>query len=383
MGSLAHSLKFENPKKPLIGLNGRFLLATRTGVQRSAYRMFRSVLEHGENFNFVLFTGESESFAQEWQQPHVRVVATNLKSQAVVKNYFWEQFILPSLAKKYGVEILHNPANLAPIWTHCPNIVNIHDLCFLVEPSWFSLTFRIIYSFLVPIIAKQASIVITNSNYSKNDILAHLGVDLNKIRLAYWAVDPLFYESPKADLVKKRQILFVGSLEPRKNLVGLLSAYTLFRNRNPQLDHQWVIVGCENSLFAEEKYSLGEYKGDITFVGYVSDAELRALYQESTMLVYPSFYEGFGFPPLEAMASGVPVITSSGSSLPEVVGKAAITIDPSNFSQIADAIGYLCDEKNSNHYRELGLKQASLFHWDKVGKHVIAIYNEIIKRNKF
>jgi glycosyltransferase involved in cell wall biosynthesis len=365
-------------KRPRIGLNGRFLLATRTGVQRSAYRMFRSVVEAGPDMDFLLFTGESELFAPEWQLPNVKVIPTNLKAQAIFRNYFWEQFILPRLAKKYNVQILHNPANLAPIFTHCPSVVNIHDLCFMVEPTWFSLTFRLIYSFLVPIIVDRSKIVITNSNYSKNDILSLLDVSLNKIRLTYWAVDPLFYEPPPLNHPKKEQILFVGSLEPRKNLAGLLQAYSLFRRNNPCYKHKLVVVGCENSLFAEEQYSLGEFRQDIEFVGYVSDANLRLLYQESTMLVYPSFYEGFGFPPLEAMASGIPVITSNSSSLPEVVGDAAIKVTPSDYGEIALSMAKLCDPAVAAYHSEQGKKQASQFSWEQVGEHVVSIYREIL-----
>lgn len=306
-------------RAPVVGLNGRFLVAQRTGVQRSAYRLFQSILEHGDAYNFVLFTGESEAFASEWQRPNVRVVTSPLSQRTILRNHVWEQIVLPRLAREHGCDLLHSPANLAPLFYSGKSILNIHDLCFLVQPHWFSFTFRFIYGWLVPRIARQAAVVITNSNYSKNDILEFLHLEVSRVRLTYWAVDPLFHEHAKPYEERTERILFVGSLEPRKNLGGLLKAFNAFRRANPRSRLRLTVVGCENPLFAGERYDLGDYRSDIEFVGYVTDGELARLYSDSLALVYPSFYEGFGFPPIEAMAAGTPVITSNNSSLPEVV----------------------------------------------------------------
>jgi len=367
--------------RPKIGLNGRFLVANRTGVQRSAYRLFRGIIEKGERFDFVLFTGQSEAFAPEWQKPYVSMVCCDLYSQNAFRNHLWEQFTLPKLANAHGVQILHSPANLAPVFCKQKTVVNIHDLCFLIQPNWFSLNFRTFYSLLIPKIAKKASIIITNSNNSKNDILELLGVDINRIRLTYWAVEPLFftYDTPFPYENRPDRILFVGSLEPRKNLGGLILAFNIFRRRNPTQKTQLSIVGCTSSVFANHEYELGEFSKDIEFLGYISDKSLAAMYASSRVLVYPSFYEGFGFPPLEAMATGTPVITSACASLPETVGTAALVVDPSNPEDIADKIeNVLLQPAVAHQLIEKGRQRARFFSWDVISEHVLGIYEDLL-----
>ncbi len=366
--------------QPLIGLNGRFLVAQRTGVQRSAYRLFQSVLDQGDRYNFLLFTGDSETFAPEWRRPNVRVISSNLSQRTLLRNHLWEQITLPRLARRYGVDILHSPANLAPLIYSGRSVVNIHDLCFLVQPAWFSFSFRSIYSWLVPRIARRASVVITNSNYSKNDILELLRLEVNRVRLTYWAVDPLFFQHAKPLSERSSRILFVGSLEPRKNLVGLLNAFNMFRRRNPDVKLRLSVVGCENPLFADEHYDLGEFSDDIEFLGYISDEELARAYGDSKALVYPSFYEGFGFPPIEAMAAGTPVVTSNNSSLPEVVGQAALLVNPSDANDIVAKLEMVLRPEVAEDLAQRGLVQVRRFNWDRVGRHVLEIYDELLMR---
>lgn len=365
-------------QKKTIGLNGRFLVAQRTGVQRSAYRLFRSVIEHGDDFNFILFTGDSELFAPEWQRPNVKVVTSPLSQRSVMRNYVWEQIELPRLAARFGVDLLHSPANLAPLAFRGKSIVNIHDLCFLVQPAWFSFTFRSIYRWLVPRIARNSSVVVTNSNYSKNDILKFLNLSVDRIRLTYWSVDPIFYEYNKPYHEREDRIIFVGSLEPRKNLRGLLKGFALFKQRNPQSKTRLTVVGCENPLFADIGINRQDVGNDVDFRGYISDRELAELFGSVRALVYPSFYEGFGFPPLEAMAAGTPVVTSRTSSLPEVVGSAALLVDPYSSEDIAQKIAQALDSEVAGKLVEQGNAQVRKFSWDKVGEHMINIYSEIL-----
>lgn len=371
-------VKFNNPSKKIIGLNGRFLVAQRTGVQRSAYRLFRSVIEQGEQFNFILFTGDSEIFAPEWQRPNVQVVTSPLSQRTVMRNHLWEQIELPRLAQRFGVDLLHSPANLAPIAFRGKSIVNIHDLCFLVQPAWFSFSFRMIYRWLVPQIARNSSIVVTNSNYSKNDILKFLKLSVDRIRLTYWSVDPIFFEFNKPYAEREDRIIFVGSLEPRKNLRGLLKAFALFKQRHPESRTRLTVVGCENPLFADIGIKRQDVGDDVDFRGYISDKELAELFGSVRALVYPSFYEGFGFPPLEAMAAGTPVVTSRTSSLPEVVGDAALLVDPYSPQDIANKIAEALKPEVAQTLIERGSRQVRRFSWDRVGEHMLGIYSEIL-----
>lgn len=371
-------LKFADPSKKIIGLNGRFLVAQRTGVQRSAYQLFRTVIEQGTQFNFILFTGESELFAPEWQRPNVQLVTSHLSQRTVVRNHFWEQVELPRLAKRHKVDLLHSPANLAPLGFKGKSIVNIHDLCFLVQPAWFSFSFRLMYRWLVPKIARNSSLVITNSNYSKNDILSLLKLNVERIRLTYWSVDPIFHEFNKPYETRDDRIIFVGSLEPRKNLRGLLRGFSLYKQRHPNSKTRLTVVGCENPLFADAGISGTDAIADVDFRGYISDRELAELFGSSKALVYPSFYEGFGFPPLEAMAAGTPVVTSRTSSLPEIVGNAALLVDPYSHEDIAEKIAKALHPAVALELIAAGEKQVKRFSWQQVGEHMIDIYSEIL-----
>ncbi|MEY2987082.1 MAG: hypothetical protein RJB13_603 [Pseudomonadota bacterium] len=368
----------ESPQRKTIGLNGRFLVAQRTGVQRSAYQLFRTIIEMGTEYNFVLFTGESEAYAPEWQKPNVTLVTSPLLQQTVIRNYFWEQIELPKLARKHKVDLLHSPANLAPISYKGSSVVNIHDLCFLVEPAWFSISFRIIYRWLVPRIAKISSRVITNSNYSKNDILNLLKIGVEKVRLTYWAVDPIFYKFNKPLSERADQIIFVGSLEPRKNLRGLLKGFSLYKQQNPESRTKLIVVGCENPLFASSGFKSEHIGSDVEFKGYISDRKLAELFGNSRALVYPSFYEGFGFPPLEAMAAGTPVVTSKTSSLPEVVGDAALLVNPHSETDIAEKIATSLNPEIAAKMIARGDTQVRKFSWDRVGEHMLEIYSEVL-----
>ena len=371
-------LKFANSNKKTIGLNGRFLVAQRTGVQRSAYQLFRTVIDQGTQFNFVLFTGDSEIFAPEWQRSHVQLVTSPLSQRKVLRNHYWEQVELPRLAQKYNVDLLHSPANLAPIAFRGKSIVNIHDLCFLVQPAWFSFSFRFIYRWLVPQVARNSSLVVTNSNYSKNDILSLLKLNVEKIRLTYWSVDPIFQQFRKPFEIRDDRIIFVGSLEPRKNLRGLLRGFSIFKQRNPKSKTRLTVVGCENPLFADAGFSIADVDKDVEFLGYISDRELAGLFGSSKALVYPSFYEGFGFPPLEAMAAGTPVVTSQTSSLPEVVGNAALLVDPFSPQDIAEKIELALKPEVAERMIEKGYRQVQRFSWQQVGEHMLDIYSEIL-----
>lgn len=371
-----------SPKKRMtIGLNGRFLIAQRTGVQRSAYQLFRTIIERGTQYDFVLFTGESEAYAPEWQRPNVKLVTSPLLQQTVIKNYFWEQVELPKLAQEHKVDLLHSPANLAPIKYNGRSIVNIHDLCFLVEPAWFSMSFRLIYRWLVPKIASSSTRVVTNSNYSKNDILSLLKIGVDKIRLTYWAVDPIFYKFNRPLEERADQIIFVGSLEPRKNLRGLLKGFSLFKKQNPASQTKLIVVGCENPLFASSGFRAEHIGPDVEFKGYISDRQLAELFGNSRALVYPSFYEGFGFPPLEAMAAGTPVVTSKTSSLPEVVGDAALLVNPHSDSDIAEKIAAALQPETAAEMISRGNSQVRKFSWDRVGEHMLEIYSEVLAEN--
>ena len=140
-----------------IGINGRFLVAKRTGVQRAAFNLVKTLVELDRVNEYFLFTGESEIGKKEWEYENVHVIPSKLREGESIRNHFWEQFNLPRLAKKFNIDILHSPANMAPLFYRGKSVVHIHDLCFVVNPQWYSYTFHTVYNLVIPQLAKKAT----------------------------------------------------------------------------------------------------------------------------------------------------------------------------------------------------------------------------------
>lgn len=367
-----------------IGINGRFLAAKRTGVQRAAYNLIKALVLADRENQFFLFTAQDQVGNPDWAYDNVTVVPSRIREGESIRNHIWEQFTLPRLAAKHKVDILHSPANLAPFFYSGNSVVHIHDLCFVVNPQWYSFSFRTLYNLIVPRLARRAAKVITNSNNSRNDLLQFFGLSADKVSQVYWAVDDLFTqprEVPSAAATAGMPvdyILYVGSLEPRKNIGTLLEAYELLRNSDPDLKTKLVLIGGESPLFAEVRLKVKQYKEDVIFKGFVNDTMLREYYRKARLFVYPSLYEGFGLPPLEAMASGVPVVTTNTSSIPEVVGDAALMVSPLNVPQLAETIGrVLRDPVLWQDLSERGYAQVKRFNWARVARNTLAVYYEV------
>lgn len=366
-----------------IGINGRFLMTKQTGVQRAALNMFATLLRIDRENEYILFVGDDGFESKLWDYPNVKVIFSNLKHGETFRNVLWEQFVLPKLAKKHKVDILHSPANMAPLFYSGKSIVHIHDLCFIVNPQWYSFAFRNWYRFVIPRIARKATRVVTNSNNSRNDLLQYFNISLDSISLVYWAVDDFFLEpnstqEASIDRPRKDYILYVGSLEPRKNIKLLVESYVKLRKQFPAIKTKLVLIGGENPLFAEFTLGTMEYKEDITLLGFVDEENLRSYYRNAKLVAYPSLYEGFGFPPLEAMASGTPVVTSTSSSLPEVVGDAALTVDATDATQLMDAMHQLLtDQKLRESLIRKGYERVRKFTWTRVARKILAIYHQV------
>ena len=363
-----------------IGINGRFLLTKKTGVQRAAYNLVKALFEMDNENQYFLFTSKDQINNKEWAKPNVTVVGSDIRYGENFKNHFWEQIVLPRLAKQYDIDILHSIANIAPLFYKGDSIVHIHDLCFVVNPQWYSYSFRTLYNWIVPRLARKATKVVTNSNNSKNDLLQFCRINADKVELIYWAVDQTFEKTPETEIeapVEGEYILYVGSLEPRKNISMLIRSYETMRNNNPSLSPKLVLIGGDNPLFADVKLQIKRYSEDIVFKGYVSDSLLKSYYKHALVVAYPSLYEGFGLPPLEAMASGAPVMTSNTSSLPEVVGNAALLVNPNDQEQIARVLERVVKDVDLRRdMRARGAEQVKKFNWARVARNIVGIYYE-------
>ncbi|TAH02920.1 MAG: glycosyltransferase family 1 protein [Sphingobacteriales bacterium] len=302
----------------------------------------------------------------------------------------WEQFLLPSFCKKININVLHCTANTAPVFYKKPLILTLHDIIFLQQNnfsnkgSWYQSLGNTYRSLVVPIVVKKAIRIITVSQYQKDIIVQKLNILPQKISVIHNGVDERFFSTHTALEIqntllkydiKPGYIFFMANTEPRKNTVGVLQAFALLCTQTTQAP-RLVIKGLNSTQLK----SLLEIH-QIDLIGYVDYNDLPLIYQGATILWFPSISEGFGLPIIEAMASGVPVITSNLSCMPEIAGDAAILIDPLNFKTIVEAtLTLLNDSALYNQIVLKGKKRALDFTWDKAVKKLLLVYSEIEKQ---
>lgn len=370
-------------QKMKIGFNCRFLHTARvTGVERYARNLLESLVEAGQEEEFVLFgcKGCPPSLPA---HRNISLVGSCAFPSAAVKQV-WEQTVLPVIAGRSKVDLLINPVNTAPV-LFGRNVMVIHDLAFLEHPEWFDRKFVRFYTNIVPRAAGKARAIITISEFSKDRIVRLLKAPDEKVHVVYQGVDPAFHPVSEDEVertlakfkLKRPYVLFVGSITPRKNLQSAIKAFKLLSAKSA-MTHTMAVVGVNSYQFPKEEVSNEDADG-IRAVGYADDTDLPGLYTGADVLVYPSLYEGFGLPPLEAMACGTPVVTSDRTSLPEAVGDAALTVNPDDIAALSDAVGrIISDNKLAADLKTRGLEHVKQFTWQNTAKQAL----DVIKRTK-
>lgn len=272
-------------------------------------------------------------------------------------------------------------------------IVTFHDLSFEKYSGFFSSKQVFWHNFVNPKkLAREADLIIAVSESTKNDLIEIYGISEEKIKVIYSGVNQEMgidnREPKEEDRVRRKYdlpekyILYLGTIEPRKNIIGIIKAFELFKRSHSAsaIGYKLVIAGSKgwlyNNIFDTVRSS--KYKNDIIFSGFIADKDKAYLYGLSSLFVYPSFYEGFGFPPLEAMVAGVPVITSDCSSFPEVVGDSAIMVNPYNSGQLAWAMGEIL---SNNGLKEKMIKKGrncvKKFSWEKCARQTLEVFDEV------
>lgn len=304
----------------------------------------------------------------------------------------WEQLALPARRILHRVDLLHSPVCAPPLRSPCRTVVTVHDLTFKLYPETMQWWDRLYWGYFLTRGAKRANKIIVPSKSTALALREILCLPEDRVVVVEECCSEIFFQrvSPeKVEITKKRYgitgryVLTVGTLEPRKNIPTLLEAFSIVRKK--KLAIQLVIAGARGWLdrpIFEKVEALGIRK-DVVFTGFVPDEDLPALYQGADVFVYPSLYEGFGLPPLEAMASGTPVVASNSSSIPEVVGTSGILIDPQDVEGFARAIIKLCTDAD---YRAIlgvkGQQRARQFTIERMGKKTAEIYREVLKEGK-
>lgn len=315
-------------------------------------------------------------------------------SEIVIKGnnrIYWDFILLPKVLRKLEVDAAIFPKNVVPFFTGCCSYVVIHDLAYFDRQlNAYPLLDTIYMQTLIPQSVRRATGVFAVSENTKKDIINRTGCEPRKITVTYEAADEIYHPIKDADVLQKVKqkynlsgdfIMYVGSLSPRKNIVRLLEAFYLIREK---VSHDLVLTGSKSWKDASvyqtmHRLNLGNR---IKQVGYVEHEDMPALYNLASAFIYPSLYEGFGLPVLEAMQCGCPVVASSATSIPEVAGDAAILVNPLDTNVLADAIyQVLTDFKLREKLIVLGLERAKKFSWDSCANIMLEVIRQsVVKR---
>jgi glycosyltransferase involved in cell wall biosynthesis len=302
------------------------------------------------------------------------------------KNPFLRIPLLGLRTFKDKIDVLH-VQYIAPPWYRGKLVVMIHDLAFLHFPQCFNRFERMRSTYLIPKNGRKADAVLTVSQFSKNDIVDVIKIDKSKIEVTYNGIDPAFNEKytdmQVAEVlqplgIRQNYILSVGRLDPRKNLVRLIAAYIALKKEH-RISHKLVIVGKKEYLSGEITKAISGLEDDIIMTGYVPAGMLPLLYRGADVFVYPTLFEGFGLPCLEAMACGCPVVSSKNSSIPEVVGSAGMLVDPYNVDEIAAAILSVISNKDLRvKMNTAGIERARQFSWENTARRTLDVYERVV-----
>ena len=301
-----------------------------------------------------------------------------------------EQISIPWTLLRLRPTLLHEPHYVLPPLVTCRSVVTIHDCIHLRFPQYLPNRAAITYARAqMGAAARRSDRILTVSEASKRDILEYFAVPPEKIDVIYNAIDEHFAVAPPEEDVRRvaeryqlegRFVLYVGNVKPHKNVERLIDAFHLMRSDPALADVTLVVIGDDISRYAAlrravHKYNLHKF---VRFLGFLPDEMLAIVYRLARVFVFPSLYEGFGLPPLEAMASGTPVVTSNVSSLPEVTGDAALLVDPASADAIADAMRrVLTDNQLAAALSARGIARAQTFSWERSAARIQQIYTEV------
>ncbi len=315
---------------------------------------------------------------------------SRLPSHKPMVRIFWEQFVQPLALRRAKIDLLHALAFVAPMAAPCPYVVTVYDLSFLRYPEAFRPFNRWYLSRGTARSVKQAKAVIAISESTRQDVIKLLGVPPERVHTVHCGADAAYCPLPAAEVEafkSARQlpdtfILYLGTLEPRKNVDGLIRAYARWQNHEP--DAPLLIIAGGKGWYTQQIFELVEslnLTDSVRFPGYIPQEEMTLWYNAATLFVYPSHFEGFGLPVLEAMACGTPVITSTESSLPEITGTEGVArlVNPADEKALAASMAEVMANADLRAaMAQKGLERAAAFTWEKTARETIGIYQQVL-----
>ncbi len=371
-----------------IGIDCTAAVEQAAGIGRFTRELASAMLRQPHQQELVLLAPRGAP-RPNWVPPEARIMWCTLPFSSRLASILWQRLRLPVSVQRFTgpLDLYHAPDYLLPPLGGCPGAVTIHDLSFLRHPELAEPRLVRYLEQRVPAAIAGANLIMADSEHTRQDIIKYFKVPNEQIAVVHGGVSDRFQPAPAAATaavrarygLPERMLLMVSRLEPRKNIVGLLNAYRIFRDRS-KMDVPLVIAGSKGWRYQPIFDTVAQLNltSWVHFLGHVPDEDLPALLTSATIFVYPSFYEGFGLPPLEAMACGVPVIASNTSSLPEVLGNAAMTVTPTDTEGLANAIELLLNEEALR--VDLGARgkaQAMRFTWEAAAEQQLTAYQRL------
>jgi len=361
-----------------IGIDARLVYYSQAGIGQYILHLVNSLAKIDRENEYVLLQSRKDETTI-LEQPNFRRVSLWTPS-----HHRLERYSLNIELVRLGLDVLHSPDFIPPHKPSCKSVITVHDLAFLLYPHFLTRESARYYGHIDQAV-RWANQIIAVSESTRRDTIQHLGVPEDKITVIYEAANPIF--RPVDREVARQQvhnrhgvdapyILFVSTIEPRKNVPTLIQAVWQLLECY-KADVHLVLAGGRGWLFEDAFAVVRELKLDsrVHFVGRVSSEDLLFLYNAAELLAHPAFYEGFGLPPLEAMACGLPVVVSNVASLPEVVGDAGLLIDPHDVDELTVAMWRVLNEQAlRQEMRQKGLQQAARFSWERAARETLDIY---------
>jgi glycosyltransferase involved in cell wall biosynthesis len=366
-----------------IGYEITSIRAQSSGVGNYASHLLHHMVEAEPNHEYVLLSNRVTPPALLPQSATVRPAVQPFPSRAL-----WMQLALPRGLRGLRLDLCHYPNSLGPLLNPCPYVVTIHDMTLSTMPQHHKLRSQLVVRPLIPLVARRAQRVITGSEHARQDVIRLLRIPPERVVVIPDAAGALFQPAPAAEQQRVRAryrldrpyILYVGTLEPRKNLIRLIRAWHSLRQRG-EIEHALVLTGArgwKDQAIFDTVRELG-CADDVLFTGYVPSADLPALYSAAALFAFPSLYEGFGLPVVEAMACGAPVLISTAPALVEVAGDAAVHVDPTSVAAIAAGLGrVLNDPALRADLRERSLRRAAAYSWHSAAQQTLDMYRSAL-----
>ncbi|MBN9388063.1 MAG: glycosyltransferase family 4 protein [Chloroflexi bacterium] len=372
----------------LVSFSGTYRQA---GVSKYTELLINNLGEIDSSNEYLVYFGNGPHPPEFAATPNFRLVRSHFNTEKPLIRIAWEQFIAPFRLLWDRPALLHCPVNVMPLLALSRTVITIHDLGFMRFPERYKKAKRLYLHALTALSAKRAKHLITPSEAIRQEVIELLKIPPERVTAIAEGVSANFRPFPPEEVEQFRRenglpekfVLYVGTLEPRKNIPALIRAFAQWRSENPtEAAGVRLVLGGAKGWFYDEIFRLVEQLGlgeVVDFPGYLREADLPLWYNSARCFVYPSVYEGFGLPPLEAMACGCPVITSDTSSIPEVVGEAGILVKPDDVAALTTALNrLLTDETAWTAYREKGLGQAARFTWQEAARQTLGIYRQIV-----